>query len=148
MRDQSLSRVRLFATLWTLARQDLLSMGLSRQEYWSKLPFPPIGDLPDPTIEPMSLMFPELAGRFFTSEMPQNCYVLISYPFYTGISIECVNPNLPIPPTLPLPPWDPHIFSLSPCLYFCFVNRAFFWILHIKITQSQVRRAAQKLSLA
>ena len=54
-------------TLWTVAHQAPLSMGFSRQEYWSKLPFPP-GDLPDPGTEPMSSVFPALAGRFFTTE--------------------------------------------------------------------------------
>ena len=48
---KSLSRVRLFATLWTEAYQAPLSMGFSRQEYWSGLPFPSPGDLPDPGIE-------------------------------------------------------------------------------------------------
>ena len=48
------SRVRLFETLWTIAHQAPLSMGFSRQEYWSGLPCPPPGDLPDPGIEPMS----------------------------------------------------------------------------------------------
>ena len=42
-------------------------MGFSRQEYWSGLPFPSPGDLPDPGIEPGSLTFPALAGRFFTT---------------------------------------------------------------------------------
>ena len=46
-----LSRVRLFATLWTIAYQVPPSMGFSRQEYWSGLPFPSPGDLPDPGIE-------------------------------------------------------------------------------------------------
>ena len=44
-----------------------LSMGFSRQEYWSGLPCPPPGDLPDPEIEPVSLMSPALAGGFFTT---------------------------------------------------------------------------------
>ena len=44
-----LSRVQLFATPWTVAHQTPLSMGFSRQEYWSGLPFPTSGDLPDPT---------------------------------------------------------------------------------------------------
>ena len=47
---QSLSRVQLFATLWTVAHQAPLSMRFSRQEYWTGLPFPPPGDLPDPGI--------------------------------------------------------------------------------------------------
>jgi len=42
-------------------------MGFSRQEYWSGLPCPPPGDLPDPRIEPEALMSPALAGRFFTT---------------------------------------------------------------------------------
>ena len=48
---KSLSRVRLFATLWTVAHQTPLSMGFSRQEYWSRLPFPSPGDLPNPGIK-------------------------------------------------------------------------------------------------
>ena len=58
------SHVQLFATPWTVAHQ-ALSMGFSRQEYWSGLPFPPLGDLPDPGIEPVSLKFPVLAGGLF-----------------------------------------------------------------------------------
>ena len=61
------SRVRLFATPWTAALQAPLSMGFSRQEYWSGLPCPPPGDLPHPGIEPASLMSPALAGGFFTT---------------------------------------------------------------------------------
>ena len=53
-------------TPWTVAHQAPLSMGFSRQEYWSGLPCPPPGDLPNPGIEPASLMSPALAGRFFT----------------------------------------------------------------------------------
>ena len=49
-----LSCVLLFATLWTVANQAPLSMGFSRQEYWSRLPFPSPGDLPNPGIEPGS----------------------------------------------------------------------------------------------
>ena len=51
---RSLSRVRLFATLWTVAHQAPPSIGFSRQEYWGGLPFPSPGDLPDPGIEPRS----------------------------------------------------------------------------------------------
>ena len=60
---QSLSRIQLFATPWTVARQAPLSMGFPRQEYWSGLPCPP------PGIEPVSLVSPALAGRFFTTEL-------------------------------------------------------------------------------
>ena len=52
-------------TPWTAARQAPLSMEFSRQEYWSGLPCPPPEDLPDPGIEPESLLSPALAGGFF-----------------------------------------------------------------------------------
>ena len=64
---QSLSSVRLFVTPGTAACQVPLSIGFSRQEYWSGLPFLTPGDLPDPGIEPMSLVSPALAGGFFTT---------------------------------------------------------------------------------
>ena len=63
----TLSHVWLFVTLWTIAHQAPLSMGLPRQEYWSGLPFPPPGDIPDPGIEPIA---PALAGEFFISVSP------------------------------------------------------------------------------
>ena len=62
------SHVRLFAALWTIAFQAPLYLGFSRQEYWSGLPGPFVGDLPDPEIEPASLAFPALIGGFFTWE--------------------------------------------------------------------------------
>ena len=52
------------------AHQAPLAMGLSWQEYWHGLPFPPPEDLPDSRIKPMSLASPALAGRFFTTESP------------------------------------------------------------------------------
>ena len=55
-----LSHVGLFATPWTVARQAPLSVGFSRQEYWSRLPFPTSGALPNPGIEPLSLVSPAL----------------------------------------------------------------------------------------
>ena len=61
------SHVQLFATPWTIAHQAPLSMGFSKQEYWSALPCPPPGDLPNPGIKPVSRMSPALAGRFFTT---------------------------------------------------------------------------------
>ena len=57
-------------TPWTVAPQALLSMGLSRQEYWRGLPFPSPGGLPNPGIEPLSPGFPTLTGGFFTTESP------------------------------------------------------------------------------
>ena len=69
VKGKSLSRVRLFATPWTVAHQALPSMGFSRQEYWSGLPFPSPGDLPDPGIKPRS---PTLQADALTSEPPGN----------------------------------------------------------------------------
>ena len=57
-----------FVIPWAVARQAPLSVGFSRQEYSSGLPFAAPGDLPDPGMEPMSLESPVLAGRFFTTE--------------------------------------------------------------------------------
>ena len=65
------SHVRLLAALWTITHQTPLSMEFSRQEYWSGLSGPPSGNLPDLGIEPMSLMSPSLAGRFFTTNATQ-----------------------------------------------------------------------------
>ena len=64
---KSLSRVPLFATPWTVAYQAPLTMGFSKQEYWSGLPFPSPGDLPDPGIEPGS---PALQADALPSEPP------------------------------------------------------------------------------
>ena len=64
---KSFSRVWLFATPWTVAHQAPPSMGFSRQEYWSGLPFPSLGYLPDPGIEPRS---PALQADTLTSEPP------------------------------------------------------------------------------
>ena len=68
---KSLSGVGLFVTQWTsiVAYQAPPSMGFSRQEYWSGLPFPSPGDLPDPGIEPLS---PSFQADALTSEPPGN----------------------------------------------------------------------------
>ena len=63
---KSLSHVALFVTLWTVACQSPLSMGFSRQEYWSGLPFPSSGDLPNPGTEPMS---PALQANSLPTEL-------------------------------------------------------------------------------
>ena len=65
-----LGHVRLLVTLWTVALQAPLSMGFSRQEYWSELPCPTPGDLPNPEIEPASLTTPALQADSLPSEPP------------------------------------------------------------------------------
>ena len=73
-------------TPWTLSHQAPLSMGFPRQEYWSGLPFPSPGDLPDPGIEPTSS---SLAGRFFTTE-PPGIYICIYFCEYAYIIFHFV----------------------------------------------------------
>ena len=65
-----LNRVQLFETSWTVTYQAPLSMGFSRQKYWSRLPFPSPGDLPDSEVEPTCLTSPALAGGFYTTAPP------------------------------------------------------------------------------
>ena len=64
------SRSQLCVTPWTAARQAPLSIEFSRQEYWSGLPFPTPGNLPDPGIKPASLVSIALTGGFFTIKPP------------------------------------------------------------------------------
>ena len=88
----SLSRVRLVVTQWTVANQTPLSLGFSRQEYWSGLPFPTPGSSPDSGIEGASLVSPAspaLAGRFYTTAQAQ-MYVYLDF----------MNPNAYIFPYL------------------------------------------------
>ena len=77
MKVTSLSRARLFVTPWTVAHQAPLSMGFSRQEYWSGLPFPSPGDLPYLGIEPGSLA---LQADSLPSESPEEADSLSSAP--------------------------------------------------------------------
>ena len=82
------SHVLLYATLWTVAHQVLLSMGFSRQEDYSGLPCPPAGDLSNPGIKPTSLTFPSLAGKYITT----TCVLVVqSYPTLCN----CMDCNLP-----------------------------------------------------
>ena len=74
-----ISHVPLFAASWTVACQASLSIGFSRQEYWSGLPYLPPGDLPNPGIEPGSLMSPALADGFFMAEPLEEPKSIIVY---------------------------------------------------------------------
>ena len=73
-----------FATLWTVACQASLSMRFPRKDYWNGLPFPSLGDPPNPRIE---LPSPALAGRFFTAKPPGKPFL------YTAVHI-CQSPSL------------------------------------------------------
>ena len=92
---KSLSHVRLFATPWTVAYQAPPSMVFSKQEYWSGLPFPSPGDLPNPGIEPGS---PAFQADALTSEPPgkplYHSYKRLNTHNYFNINILCIEPNV------------------------------------------------------
>ena len=96
--SQSLSCAQLFVNPWTVACQTPLSMGFCRQEYWSGLPFPSPGGLPNPWTKHMFLKPPELGGRFFTTST--TCTV---YGKYTLGRSNWIFLSLPFPTTAPLP---------------------------------------------
>ena len=73
-----LSGVSVFATSCTVAWQAPLPVELFRQEYWRAMPFPPVGDLPNPGIEPVSLMSPALGVGFFTTSATWEAHEKIS----------------------------------------------------------------------
>ena len=106
--------------LWTVAHHAPLSLGFSRQEYWSALPFPPPGDLPDPGIEPMSPISPALASGYFTT-VPNGKLVLYSrtlvfiHSIYTILYIHSIytHPKLPMQPSHASLPLGNLFISLS-----------------------------------
>ena len=79
------SHIQLFATPWTLACQAPLSLGFSRQEYWSGLPFPTPGDLPDPGIELKTFKSPVLVGGFFTTSATREALFTLYLALYFHI---------------------------------------------------------------
>ena len=121
------SHVQLCATPWTAAFQVSLSMGFSRQEYWSGLPCPPPRDLPDPGIEPGSLPSPALAGGFFTinatweappamllySRNPRDVRAQSTFPS-TEFLHRCLNSDESWGVSHPSPPLCPN-FRSQPC---------------------------------
>ena len=104
-REEGVRRSVVFDSLtpWTVARQAPLSMGFSRQGYWSGLPSPPPGNLPDSKIELTSLMSHILAGGFFTTSTTWRIA-----PQMPGLSFL----------------WSPHHSLLSPCLLSSAVSSA------------------------
>ena len=75
----ALCHIRLFAAPWTIAPKAPPSMKFSGQEYWSRLPFPTPGYLPNLASEPPSLSSPALAGGFFTTEPPRKPNININH---------------------------------------------------------------------
>ena len=78
MHAKSLQICPIFCYPMDCSPQAPLSMEFSRQEYWSGLPCPPPGDLPDPGLEPTSLASPTLGGRFFTNWPPGKSQLIIT----------------------------------------------------------------------
>ena len=89
---QSLRHVWLFATLWTIARQALVSMGFSRQKYWNGLTCPPPGGLPKPGIGPVSPVSPASQANSLPLSRPAKCELL-----FWAQKIEQCPPNDKIP---------------------------------------------------
>ena len=91
-------RVRLCVTPWTVARQAPLSVGFSRPEYWSGLPCPPLGDLPNSGIEPVSLMSPAVSGGFFTTSATweTRIYILFFFIFFIFSYIHSFSNSFPL----------------------------------------------------
>ena len=108
-----LGYVRLFAAPWTLAHQALLSMGSSRQEYWSGLPFPSPRDLPNLGIKPAS---PALTGGFFTTE-PLGKPIFLYLFFFVFKILGCATQNgksqFPEQGSYPYPPNPPALEAWS-----------------------------------
>ena len=108
------THVWLSATQWTVACQSHLSMGFSRQEYWSGLPCPPPGDLPDLGIETMSLMSPVLAGRFFTTSATCEALTLVSVQLFNhSVVSDSLRPHELQHTRPPCPSPTPGVYSNS-----------------------------------
>ena len=88
VRESRFSHVQLFVTPWSLASQVPVSMEVSRQEYWSGLPFPSSGDLPE-GIEPS---FPALAGGFFTNKLPGKPFFIVQFSSVAQSCMTLCNP--------------------------------------------------------
>ena len=103
-----------FATLWTVACQASLSTGLSRQEYWSMLPFPTLGYLPKPGIEPEYLASPSLQmGSFFSFFF--FCSLLKFFKYFLGQATQHVGSLLPDKGLNPLPlNWKHRVLITGP----------------------------------
>ena len=127
MKVKSLSHVRLFATPWTVAHQVPLSVEFSRQEYWSGLPFPSAGDLPEPGIEPLS---PALQANLSKPPGAPAANCNISSVQFSSVTQSCPiicdpmnhsTPGLPVHHQLPESTQPMSIESVMPsnCLILC-----------------------------
>ena len=89
--------VQLFETQWMAAHPAPLSMGFPRQEYWSGLPLPSPGDLPDPGVKTTLLKSPALAGMFFITHATwEDLQLLFIHLKFSGLGVDCYH----VPSTL------------------------------------------------
>ena len=99
------SRVRFFVIPWTVTRDAPLSMEFSMQEYWSVLPFPTPGDLPNPGFKPKAHMLPALAGGFLPLVPPATYYTIYPYTLFVLCIViwtsYSLTPFFPFPDSLP-----------------------------------------------
>ena len=110
------SHVRLFVILWTVARQAPLSTGFSRQEYWSGLPCPSLGDLPYPGVEPVLLtsLHWQVGSSPLTPVGKLRIYVSSSVQFSRSVVSDSLQPHEPQHTRPPCPPPTPGV-HLNPC---------------------------------
>ena len=109
MHAQLLSHVRLFATPWTVICQALLFMETSKQEYWSRLPFPILGDLPSPGIKSVLPVFPALAGDSLPLSHHSPFFFFLFQPSTTVLLMVSEASMI-----WPLDPSDPITYLLQP----------------------------------
>ena len=108
------------ATPWIVVYWALLSMGFSRQEYWSGLPYPPPKDLPDPGIKPVSFASPALAGGFFTTSATWEAHIAITFLLIVNI--------LALLLSRPLPTFHTILIAIASCnlrvfnVFLCFMQ--------------------------
>ena len=156
-------RVQPFAALLTAAHQVPLSVGFSRQEFWSRLPCPPPGNLPDPGMEPSSLTSPALTGRFFTAsntwergqmrKCPRICIYFTKHGTYEGeyyhhLSNSCGclwGMSMPSPETVITPAYEDALYHTL--TVFVKILRQKFWVIRIQTWELLQKWQAEPLTL-
>ena len=112
-----------FVTSWTVARQAPLSVGCFRQDYWSRLLFPPLGDLPNPRLDLTSLVSPVLTGRFFTTLPPGKALYYLDrhifpsslWPHHSSCKLSSWQPAEPCEPQLSSIKWGDPVCLIKWC---------------------------------
>ena len=106
LHTQSLSRIPLFVTPWTVAHQAPLSMGLPQQEYWNGLPFPPPGDLPHPRIEPGASYIGRWILYHWATWETSKCQRQVEIPIQQWAPVRSVGTRIGFPTYVSFIPWQ------------------------------------------